>query len=362
MPLLSTKENTELKKLMDKLDIAQSTLNVTVSQEKIKIKEIKSKIKEVKKVELQKAVKIQTKEVQIIRKKIKKMNDQEKLNIRVKEAEIISGANENILPTPMWFQANGFSRLGEIIRNNPKAFKHIKQCKRQKTILQHVRFAEKLAKENGGLLSYALSLRERGHISLNICMKKYPQMFAHIDQEKLQKKPKEWLEIAEKIVKENNGILYSISKLKQIGYGGLIACMARCPDMFSHIEKAKIMSRSPEQWVEVANEISKENNGFLCNQRQLDKNGYGGLRGCMERHPDMFSHIKRKKYTRSYTDGLEKGNEKRFQDALNKHLKQVKKITEENGGITPSLKRKNYGNTLYMFVKRHLKDFERYFK
>lgn len=357
MPQVSTKENTELKKLIDKLDIAQSTLSITVSQEKIRIKKIKSKIKEVKKVEYKKAVKIQTEELQLLRKKIKKMNEREKLNIRVKEAEIIAEANEGVLPTPFWLQSNGFTRLREIIIKNPKAFKHIKQGKRRKTILQHVRFAEKLAKENEGLLPYALSLRERGHMSLNICMKKYPQMFDHIDQEKVQKNSKEWIKIAEKIVKENNGTLYSISNLQQIGYGGLIVCMERHPDMFSHIEKNKIISRNPEQWVYIANEIAKENEGFLCSQKQLFKKGYRGLLSCMERHPDMFSHIKKRKYVRT----CKNGSDKKFQDALNKHLKKVKEITKENEGITPSLTRKNYGNTLYVFVKRHAKDFERYF-
>lgn len=241
---LSEKGNAELKKLVKKLNTAKSYLNFKIPRQqdkyKIKIKEIKDKIRQIEKIEQEKIIKIELEKLEEIRKQIKDMRKQESIKIRVKEGEILASYCNGILPPALWLQNHKFCSLNIYMRENPESFKHIKQNKRQKSIAEQVKIAETIAKNNGGQLPHPLLLRETGYISLNICMKKYPCMFKHLQQKKVQRNLKEWLIIAKRLMEENNGEIPSYKQTVKMGYGGLFSRMKRYPAEFKHIKKRKI--------------------------------------------------------------------------------------------------------------------------
>ncbi len=72
------------------------------------------------------------------------------------------------------------------------------------TINEAVRTAEKMVKTNGGTLPNPKWLRETGYSGLCVAMRKHPELFAHIPQEK-GRTPEEWVRTAEKLAETNSG-------------------------------------------------------------------------------------------------------------------------------------------------------------
>ncbi len=303
MALLSTKENTELKKLTRKLKIEESAITIEIPRQvvvhKTKIKKLKKQISEIKRIEQKKKVQVEMEDLEGVREKIKKMrkNEKHKLEIimRVKEAEMLILHSNGILPPSTWLHHHKFNGLSKCIESNPGAFKNIKQNRRQKTIQEHIRTAIKLVKKNGGMLPHALALRETGHISLTICMKKYPNMFRDIPQRKVQKNSDEWKVIAEQLLKEKNGIFPTANELSMTGMGGLVYSMRRNPEKFEKFKKATRVPKikTVDEHLEYAKKLIEENNGVLPAASVLQLN-HQALDGCMRRHPERFREIKKK--------------------------------------------------------------------
>jgi hypothetical protein len=210
-------------------------------------------------------------------------------------AEKLAKENGGTLQCVQWLNNNGYSGLVHMLRIRPELFAHIKQEKIGRKPEQWVPVAEKLAKENGGTLQCGHWLDNNGYHGLYRAMKRHPELFAHIKQEnKAGKNAEEWVPIAEKLAKENGGTLQNEGWLRKNGYHGLCQVMRKHPELFAHIKQGK-GRRNPEEWIPIAEKLAKENGGTLQCWQWLENNGYSGLNQAMKAHPELFAHIMRSK-------------------------------------------------------------------
>jgi hypothetical protein len=208
-------------------------------------------------------------------------------------AEKLAEKNGGILPHYSWLYKNGYSGLCNCIKYNPELFKHMKWSKKTRTPEENVKLAEKLSRENGGILPSSEYLVKSKNSGLKSCMLKHPELFKHIKQEKIFKTPEEHVKTAEQLIKKNNGILPHYAWLKKNDYGDLNHCIKAYPELFKHI-KQENHSKTPEEHVKIAKKLIKENGGILPKHRWLSKNGYNDLNACMKAHPELFKGIKQK--------------------------------------------------------------------
>ena len=206
-------------------------------------------------------------------------------------AEQLSKEHGGILPNCSWLINNKHhSGLYHCMKNHPEKFEHIKQDSRKgKTPEEWVLVAEQLAKEHGGVLPGSGWLQSK-HGSLAKCMNTNPEKFAHIEQDKIYKSPKEWVVISEQLTKDHGGTLPNYQWLENNKYRGLDHCMKKYPEKFKHIEQDKKL-KSPEEWVVIAEQLTKEHGGTLPNCSWLINNKYRGLDHCMRKYPEKFAHI-----------------------------------------------------------------------
>ena len=236
-------------------------------------------------------------------------------------AEKLAKENGGILQSRGWLQKNGYSGLSRVLINCPKLFKHIKQEKMKRSRMEWIPIAEKLTKENGGILPCKHWLVKNGYWGLSDCIRKFPKLFKHIKQEKRGgKSPKEWIHIAEKLAKENGGILQNSGWLQKNGYSGLSAVLISCSELFKHIKQEKRGGKPPEEWIPIAEKLAKENGGVLQNHFWLCQNQYSGLSACIKNNPEMFKHLKVEKCVKR----------------IEEWLLIAKRLTKENGGVLPT--------------------------
>jgi hypothetical protein len=258
-------------------------------------------------------------------------------------AEKIAKENGGILPNPKWLQKNVGYGLYEAMKKYPEKFDHIKQKKLFKTVEEWVEIADKLVKDNDGILPNVKWLIDNSYNMLYETMRNYPKKFDHVKQQKIFKDPEEWAKIAEKLVKNNNGILPNRKWLRENKYSGLDQMIKIYPEKFAHIKQKSLKRRTIDEWVSVAEKLVKENNGILPGSTWLRENDYGGLDQMMYKYPDEFSHIKQKRKHRTIEEWVEI----------------AEKLVKENDGILPRrkwlLKNKYYG--LLHAVKRYPDEF-----
>lgn len=78
------------------------------------------------------------------------------------------------------------------------------------------------------------------------------------------------------------------------GYGGLSIQLRKHPKRFAHLEQSK-SSRSLAEWVEIAETLAAENNGLLPSIRKCGEKGFRRLGGVIWSHREAFAHIRRAK-------------------------------------------------------------------
>ena len=191
----------------------------------------------------------------------------------VKTAEELAKKNNGFIPYGGWLANNEHHGLVECIRKHPEAFKHIKQdWKGGKTIGEYIKTAEELAKKNGGILQNKTWLRDNGHRNVERCMNFYPEVFKHIKQNKKQKTIEEHVKTAEELAKKNDGVLQNSFWLQKNGYNRLDGCMRKHPEAFKHIKQNK-KQKTIEEHIKTAEELAKKNDGVLKNCFWLKKKG-----------------------------------------------------------------------------------------
>jgi hypothetical protein len=208
----------------------------------------------------------------------------------VKIAEQLAKENGGYLPKVSYLQ-KGYSGLDTCMRTYPELFKHIKQYRRGKTSKEWVRIAENLAKDNNGILPNVGWLIKNKNSSLERYMKRHPELFKHIKQERKNKTSKEYIKIVGKLVKSNNGILQNSAQLSKEGYRTLNYYIRNHPELFKHIKQEKKL-HTPEENFETAKKLIEENNGILPRYQWLIQNGHKGLNSCIKSHPEIFKGIK----------------------------------------------------------------------
>lgn len=237
-------------------------------------------------------------------------------------AEQLAEENNGVLPYKRWLSLNGYPGLVGAINREPESFLHIPQDRKFKTTKEWVEFAEMLAHNNDGLLPRIGWLELNGYAGLKRQLYKYPDAFSHIDREesKLQSK-KDNVKIAEILAEQNGGILPSHTELYKRGLHGLNTMLNKFPDLFSHIPQER-KKRTKKDNVELAEQLAKEHNGILPNMAWLVKNGYSGLVQAIQLHKNDFKHIQ----------------QKRIVISAEEHVKHAELIAKKNNGKLPSPK------------------------
>lgn len=200
-----------------------------------------------------------------------------------------------ILPNNSWLCQNGFGGLSQCMWKNPHDFKSIIQDNIRKRLAEYIELAEKLAEDNGGTLPSPSWLRKEDHHGLLASLRSNRDNFKHIKQKYINKNLEEAIESAEKLSKEHGGQLPSFSWLKKNGYLWIYKSTYKYPEEFKHIEKEYNGGKGLEEHICEAEKLAKENNGILPCSSWLMNNGHGGLRQMKRKHPKEFSHIKQER-------------------------------------------------------------------
>jgi len=207
-------------------------------------------------------------------------------------AEKLAKNNNGVLPSYCRIEESSSSALNGCIQRYPEKFTHLKQDKVLKTIEENVKQAEYLAKNNNGVLYNYTWLRKNGHNSINRCVQKYPENFKHIKQEKILKNVEHWVKKAEQLSKKHNNILPYPYWLRRNGHEAMMDMICNYPKKFSHIKQESRKGSSPDEWVIVAKRLAEENGGILPSLAWLKNNGYYGLKQSLPKHTELFRGIK----------------------------------------------------------------------
>jgi hypothetical protein len=208
-------------------------------------------------------------------------------------AEKLAEEHGGILPHKGWLGSNGYCGLIQALQKYPELFAHLdKDNQFGRTVDEWVSVAEQLAEKHNGALPRGIWLMENGYKSLHSAIRHNSEKFSHIKTEFISHTPHEWVKIAEKLAEDNGGILPCNSWLRNNRYSGLPSVIYRCPELFKHIKQENKSGRTPEQWVEFAEKLAKENQGILPCAKWLSINGFSGMYDAIRRRPELFRHIK----------------------------------------------------------------------
>jgi superfamily II DNA or RNA helicase len=103
----------------------------------------------------------------------------------------------------------------------------------------------------------------------------------------------EWVSVAEQLTKDNGGKLPLPSWLKKHGYGGLPQVMRKSPELFAHLTQEENKFTSVEEWVRVAEELAAHNGGRLPSKKWLRTNGYRQVLRLVQERPEFLAHIQK---------------------------------------------------------------------
>lgn len=263
----------------------------------------------------------------------------------VKIAEKLAEENEGVLRNSSWLKNNGYTNLCACMNKNKNLFSHITQMNLSgKTIEEHIKTAENLARENNSILPSSIWLRKNGHKDLDSCIMKNKDKFSHLIQDKIHKNLLETIKEAEELAKYNEGKIPSSLWLQRNGYSGLDQKIRKYSDEFSHMQQENKSGKTMEEYVEEAELLAKDNSGNLPCHSWLKNNGYENLSAALYRNPDIFKHINK--------------NNKR--KTIQEHLESAKKIKLNNNGIFPShtwLRKEGY-NGLSVCITRNKEQFK----
>jgi hypothetical protein len=196
-----------------------------------------------------------------------------------------------MLPNPTWLIKNGYLGLYKATLKYPKLFSHLEQdCEKRLATEEQVVVAERLAKKYGKLPNTGW-LEKNGYCGLVTAKRKYPEMFAHIEQVRKVLTTGEHVVIAERLAKRY-GKLPNSWWLQKNGYSAIREAKRKYPKLFAHIEQIKRILLTPADHVLVAERLAKKY-GKLPNTSWLQKNGYIQLDQVRRKHPELFAHIQR---------------------------------------------------------------------
>lgn len=114
----------------------------------------------------------------------------------------------------------------------------MKKIRVEKQIEVHVAAAEKLAKKNGGVLPFPNMIRTSGHTALAAAMRRNPAAFKHIPQYSGYKSVEEHIADAKSLIRQHR-VFPTKRWLKKNGYRALVHQIERHPEKFSSIRRRR---------------------------------------------------------------------------------------------------------------------------
>lgn len=213
-------------------------------------------------------------------------------------AERLSAENGGKLPSHKELRRLGINGLSVCLIRQPDKFSHIDRKWQETKPEEWIPIAKKLVEENGGVLPSRSELAKRGLSNLGSAISRHPDLFDDIEHGYITKTTSEWVTFAEELAKQNDDILPAYVELRK-KYSGLCSCMRKHPEWFSHIKQDKPYEyrKSKEEYVEMAHTLANENGGILPSHTELKKK-YSGLCFCIYKHPELFAEIKQKRSKR----------------------------------------------------------------
>lgn len=212
----------------------------------------------------------------------------------LKIAKRLAKGNGGQLPIKKWLADHGYSALLAQMIAHPEVFVHLKQEKHvTRTPQQHVAAARKLEKEHGKVPEYVWLIKN-GFRGLAICKNRRPALFKGIvfGQDKVidEHKLAERVALAKKLAKQNGGVLPSRQWLYENGYGALKSSLYKFPKAFADIPQKWVKLRTVVEWVQVAAKLAKKNNGRIPSYTKLYATGnLTGLCRALQVYPKRFS-------------------------------------------------------------------------
>jgi superfamily II DNA or RNA helicase len=237
----------------------------------------------------------------------------------VKTAEKLAKENGGKIPTFKWLSENGYIALGGCIMRLPELFDHLEQEKLVLASEVHIETAAKLAKNNNDKIPSHSWLIKKGYGAFAQYLINHPELFTNLKQENFFISREKHIKTAEKLAKKNGGKVPSFTWLENNGYMPLSSYFTKHRKVFSHLKQDNSFVKK-EDYVKTAEKLAKKNGGKVPNPTWLKNNGYGNLYGCMYRNPESFSHLKKVSLRATHKD----------------HIKTAEKLIKENGGKIPS--------------------------
>ena len=153
------------------------------------------------------------------------------IDYHVAEAERLTQENGGKLPNVKWLRNNGYTNIGVCMRKNPDRFAHLEQKRLKVSAEEHVKVAEALAREHGGILPNPYWLEQNGFLALGVAIRNNPYLFTHIPQRRNYKSVEDHLVDAAKLMQEH-GKIPDWLWLRDNGYAPLYQAIGRYPDKF----------------------------------------------------------------------------------------------------------------------------------
>jgi len=267
------------------------------------------------------------------------------LNIseHVKNAEKLAKENRGKLYTITKLYKMGESSLACAIRKKPEYFSHIVRDYDKIKVIQHVQLAEKLAKKNNGVLPAFSVLIRMGYATLADSIRRVPDKYKHIKREVLRLTVQDHIINAEKLAKENGGFLPPTKELKK-SHKALFATICNHRKKFMHLIKPN-GRLSVDEHVKNAEKLAKKNKGVLYKHAKLKSLNFHSLSQSIYANPKKFQHIKME--TNDVIDPKIR-------------IKQINKLIKENNGKFPCCKELADANkySLYTFFRSHREKFK----
>lgn len=233
-----------------------------------------------------------------------------------------------MIPCRSWLTRNGYGALGTRIWKKPELFAHLQQERIYLTDTEIVALAEKLAANNGGLIPNAWWLQRNGYSPVDNKIRKAPHLFSHLKQYRVPRIAEvDSVTVAEQLAERNNGKVPSHSWLKANGYYGLAQRIYyKQPELFAHLKKDDGPNVKRQlKAVELAEALAKNNEGMIPTAFWLRQNGHEKLYLYIRANPRLFAHLKMDKTPWS------RQNEKQA-------VLIAEKLAKEHGGRLPSHK------------------------
>jgi hypothetical protein len=189
-----------------------------------------------------------------------------------------------------------------------------------KKILEAIKIAEKLAKENGGKLPPSIWLQKHGYNWVYSQLKKSPDLFSHIEREMLSMSNSECVLLAKKLTKNNGGKLPTYVWLKKNGYGNIINCLNSYLELFLNIKREYVKKGSLNKAIKTAEKLTQDNDGKLPTYKWLINNDYKWLTFFICRYKEIFS----------------KYNQESVYGQVDNRVIIAEKLAKNNGGKLPT--------------------------